>query len=222
LSELRLSDDALREAFQAVRVPPRHECPPEDLDRIRQTLAGAIPADDRRALVERLASEPGLAEAWRVANHLRRDPPAHRAVARPPLASWWQPGSLVAAAALAALAVAAVVLPRHRTDGDTLRGAGNHVIESRLADGAALPRNAFRLQWSEGPPESRYQVRVATEDLRLLASVADLSEPELVVEEAILAHLVTGSRIFWQVEARLPDGERVVSPTFVVRLQSGP
>jgi hypothetical protein len=60
---------------------------------------------------------------------------------------------------------------------------------------------------------------VTTEHLDLLAAVTDLSEPELVVDPASLAGVPSGTRILWQVEALLPGGERVVSPTFVVRVR---
>ena len=222
MNERLLADDALREAFQSLPVPAGDQCTPEDLDRIARALDQELPAAERRQLVKRLATEPALAEAWRVAHQLRRDRPAARArgtAARRPLA---QMSSWMAAAAVAALAIAAVMLPRYQPNVGALRDPGVYAVESRVTDGTSLPRDGFRLQWNPGPQETRYQVRITTEDLRLLAAVADLTEPEVIVNPAILANVAAGSKVFWQVEGLLPSGERIVSPTFVVRVQSGP
>jgi hypothetical protein len=221
VSKRLLTDDALREAFQWP-VPAGHACTPEDLDRIARTLDGDLPAAERRQLVKRLSTDPALAEAWRVTHQLRPDRPAARVrstAARRPLAL---PSSWIAAAAVAALAIGAVMVLRYQPSAGALRDSGVYTIESRLADGMSLPRDGFRLQWNPGPQDARYQVRITTEDLRLLTAVADLTEPEVIVSPATLANVAAGSRIFWQVEGLLPGGERIVSPTFVVRVQSGP
>jgi hypothetical protein len=219
MSERQLSDDALRGAFQSLPALPAHECEAADLDRIAQALDGELPPAERRRLVERLSAEPALAEAWRAAHHVRRDSRASRATVVMPRRSSWRLGSWAAAAAIAVLAIAAVVVPRYESNDGTLRDTQTYAIESRLADEASLPRDRFRLRWSQGPQDSRYEVRVTTEDLQVLTTVADLSEPEMVVDAADLTNVAAGARVFWQVESILPGGERIVSPTFVVRVQ---
>jgi hypothetical protein len=221
VSERQLSDDALRVAFQSLAAPPADVCTPEDLDRIARALDGGLPAAERRQLVERLSVEPTLAAEWRAASRLRRHRRTSRVTVEWPWQSPWRPATWAAVAAVVLLATAVVLVPRYRSNEGTLRNAGAYVIESQLADEAVLPRDGFRLRWNEGPQDSRYQVRVTTEDLQLLAAVADLGEPELVVDAAVLANVAAGSRIFWQVEGLLPGGERILSPTFVVRVQSG-
>jgi hypothetical protein len=62
-------------------------------------------------------------------------------------------------------------------------------------------------------------VRVTTEDLRVLATAADLTAPEFAVEPAVLAGLPAGARVFWQVDVSLPNGERRTSSTFITRLE---
>jgi hypothetical protein len=62
-------------------------------------------------------------------------------------------------------------------------------------------------------------VRVTTEDLQLLASAAELTEPELTVDRERLSRLAPGTRLLWQVEVALPNGDRVVSPAFVASLE---
>ena len=64
--------------------------------------------------------------------------------------------------------------------GDEFRASPAFVVESLVPADAALPRDAFRLRWTPGPEGSRYQVRVTTEDLQVLATAADLTAPEFV------------------------------------------
>ena len=66
------------------------------------------------------------------------------------------------------------------------------------------------------------QVRVTTEDLRVLATVSDLTMPELALESAVLTSVPSGARVLWQVEATLPGGENVASETFNVTLELVP
>ena len=66
-------DEPLLQAFQALPASTTGACGTEDLDRVWAAVAGELPADERRALVDRMATDPALAEAWRVAHALRRD-----------------------------------------------------------------------------------------------------------------------------------------------------
>ena len=77
----------------------------------------------------------------------------------------------------------------------------------------------FRLRWTPAPAGSRYDVRVTTEDLRVIATANDLVAAEFALEPGQLAGLVPGSRVLWQVDAVLPGGARVSSPTFVVTVR---
>jgi hypothetical protein len=60
---------------------------------------------------------------------------------------------------------------------------------------------------------------VTTEDLRVLATAADLMTAEFTVEPAVLAELPGGAGVLWQIETSLPNGDRVTSPTFVTRVE---
>lgn len=218
MTERHSSDERLRQAFQALAASADHECSAGDLDQIRRAVRGELPSSARRALVERLAVDPALAEAWRVANALRRhghDDPVIE-LRRPA----WTPARWLATAAVALLALSVVLLVsrRDRTDIGTMRDAGGIHIVSLVAEDAALPREAFRLRWSPGPPGSRYQVRATTEDLQVLATIANLTEVAVTIDRTTLAALTAGSRVFWQVEVTLPTGERTTSPTFAARV----
>ena len=217
--EQHSDNERLRRSFQALAQTKARACSPEDHDRVWAAVRGALPAAERRALVERLAGDPAIAEAWRIAHTLRRDDPWEPVVesrrSTPVVGRW------LATAAVALLAISAVLLVSRldRSNGDTLRTPGGTRVESLIASDAAMPRDAFRLRWSPAPAGARYQVRVTTEDLRVLTTIANLAEPQVTVDQAALAGLTPGTRVFWQVEATLPSGQRTASQTFATRLK---
>jgi hypothetical protein len=209
------ADDRLRDAFQALGETSQVEVSPEDVDRVWRAVAGSLPAEERRELVDRMATEPGLAEAWRSAQELWRSaaetPPATPAI--------WTRSWLAAAAVLIIGVAIAVVFQRSPSRDDTFRQSGNYVIESLVQPETTLSRDAFRLRWTPGPQDARYQVTVTTEDLRVLTTASDLTLPELTLESGLLSDVAPGARVLWQVSATLPGGERAASQTFVVRVR---
>jgi hypothetical protein len=62
-------------------------------------------------------------------------------------------------------------------------------------------------------------VRLTTDSLEPVATATGLSEPEWLVPEPALTSLGPGARLLWQVEMRLPGGERRESETFVASLR---
>jgi hypothetical protein len=221
----QLPDDVLRRAFQALSERAVEDVSLEDRHRVWQALHGEIPALERAAVVDRLASDPALAEAWRIAHALQYESDRQRRGARAAApagrarSAWRQPVWLsLAATLLIATTSLLVVVPQRHGDA-TFRAAGRYAVEPLIAHAELLPRDAFALRWNAAPEGARYRVRVTAEDLRLLMSVEGLTEPSVTVDPARLATLPSGSIVFWQVEAVLPDGELVVSPTFVSRLR---
>jgi hypothetical protein len=210
-------DERLRRAFQATAGRSDTECTPDDLDRIWRAVCGDLPAAERRQLVERLARDPACAEAWRVATELWEASGAARQEDASPRSRMWSAPWLAAAAVLV-LAVGAALVVRLAPPGDEFRDASGYVIESQVPADTTLPRDAFTLRWTRGPEGSRYAVRVTTEDLRLLVTASDLTTAELNVPADRFASLPDGSRVFWQVDATLPGGDTVPSPTFVARV----
>ena len=132
--------------------------------------------------------------------------------------SVWRRSWLAAAAVLLIGAAVAIVFRMSPSRDETFRDADHYVVEPLVQADATLPRNAFRLRWRPGPPESRYRVRVTTEDLQVLTAVSDLTVPELVVDPALLSSVAPGSRVLWQVDVTLPAGESISSQTFSVRV----
>lgn len=217
---MRSGDEKLKEAFQALGSSPAAGCSDEELDRIWRAVAGELPAEERRELVERMAVDPACAEAWRVAQELWRaangeaDTTGVETRGRS-----WHP-SWLAAAAVLVLAVGAVVLMRvNAPPADEFRDPAGYAVESLVAPDASLPRGAFRLRWAAAPAGARYDVRMTTEDLRVLATARGLTTPELVVDPDRLSGVASGTRVLWQVDVTLPGGERVTSPTFTARVE---
>src|SRR5262245_9609328 len=174
-----MRDDALREAFQSLAEFSRGACSDADLELVWLAVTGKLPASERRALVARMATDRTLAEAWRVATELWRASPDAAVVVERRAPAWpWSLNWLAAAAALVVAVTAAVVLWRGEPGGDVLRDQAPVAVESLLAPDAVLPRDAFQLRWTPGPAGSRYEVRVTTEDLRVLARVTDVTAPE--------------------------------------------
>jgi hypothetical protein len=213
------ADESLRAAFRALGDTARETCSEEDLERIWRAVAGELPAAERRVLVDRMATDPACAEAWRVAEELRRASQGESISSATPLVRSWSRSWLATAAVLVLGVAIGLVSWLNRPQGDEFRNLPGYVVDSLVPSEAPLAREAFRLRWTPGPQGARYQVRVTTDDLRVLATADDLTVPELLVERERLTSLSPGARVLWQVDVVLPNGERVSSQTFVVRVQ---
>jgi len=213
-------DGRLKETFQALGETSQRELSPEEIDRVWRAVSGELPAEERRDLVDRMAGDPALAEAWRSAQELSRAAAARTASEeRVPRKAAWRASWLAAAAVLIAGIGIAIVFQRSSLRDETFRDAGHYVVESLVQPDVTLPRDAFRLRWTPGPPDTRYQVTITTEDLRVLATIQGLTVPELTLDGRRLSDVAPGARVLWQVMAAVPGGESVASQTFVVRVQ---
>jgi hypothetical protein len=211
---------ALRAASEGSR--PRDDCPPPE--RLWGTLQKELPAEARREVIEHLALCPACSEAWRMAIEMLPGPVPEASPARPWLPDWLGARPFVPLAAAAALVVAVgagLLLDRAPDvrDEPGYREGRSPQILSRVTEDEPLPRDDFRLRWSPGPQGTRYDVRVTTESLEPVASVTGRTEPEWLVPESALAPLPSGARLLWQVEMRLPGGERRDSETFAASLR---
>jgi len=225
MNETEPDVERLRAALRALAdgARPGEKCPPPE--RLWATLRAELPVEQRREVIDHMASCPSCAEAWRLAVEIHPDPqPAAAPERRSWLATLFTAPPFVPLAAAAALVMAIgtglVVLREPRPPSPPgYRAAGPSAIRSLLPEDEPLPREAFRLRWSPGPEGARYDVRVTTGSLEPVASAQGLIEPSYLVPESALASLPAGTRLLWQVEARLPDGERRDSPTFMTSLQ---
>lgn len=206
----------LRAAFAAAAPAPDPEsCPAPET--IWAAVAGELPPRELRQVVEHVAACAACAEDWRLAAEIERPSSAaavpgkviHGRFGR------WRP--LAAAAALAAGLLVAVGIYRSGGFGPgepAYREAEGEAIRSLLPAGEALPRQGAVLRWTPLPGAESYDVRVSTEDLRVLSTARDLREAEYRVPASALAGLPSGSRLLWQVDALFPDASRRSSPTF--------
>ena len=212
----RAVETALRDAFQSMAAQSSQACTSEDVERIWQAVSGTLEIEQRRDLIDRMATDPALAQAWRVAHELERARQGDSMLTVAPRP--WLRTALMGIAATLILA-AGVRLYVNRTPSDEYRAGAAYVVESQIASDTALPRDAFVLRWKPGPDGSRYSVRVTTEDLKLLTTASEITAPELSVPRDTLAPLASGTRVLWQVIMSVPSGERISSQTFVVRVQ---
>lgn len=129
-----------------------------------------------------------------------------------------------ALAAAATLLLAALVFTVSQVGDPTVtvpvyREAGDSLIRSLLPDGSAVPRRHALLRWTPVGEDALYSIEVGTLTLAPLASAHDLKITEFVIPGEALRSVGDGESIVWQVEASLPDGRRVASEAFVVRIE---
>lgn len=222
MSSNPLDDQALREAFASLAETSQEGCP--DSDRIWAAVSGELPPQERRELVEEIASNPACAEAWRLALELWRESGGAAIVESPETSSSWRRfapyrGTLAAAAGVV-LAVGIGWFARDLlAPGPEFRNPDSAVIESLVPEDEPQSREPLVLRWDGGPPDASYDVTVMTEDLVSVSTGRGLEVMEFRVPEGVLQELPSGTILLWQVRARAPDGDETVSPTFVLELR---
>lgn len=226
----RFSDEALRSAYRALL--DEGEGGP-DAGRVWDAALGASSVSERRSVVDEMARRPGAGLSWRLARALQAElePTARREVTLPPrrpAARRFVHRAAWAAAAAVVLLVGAWAIrsgPTAATDAPIYRDPEQRRDPGRMrseTSGPTLDRGRFVLRWSPAAEGALYDVRVMTESLVEIASARDMDRPELVVESPALRAIAPGSRILWQVTARLPSGAEVRSETFVSVIQERP
>jgi len=80
------------------------------------------------------------------------------------------------------------------------------------------PANEALLRWSEVPGASSYNVTVLTPDLVVVHQAVGVSARELRLPEGVRRR-AAGGGLLWNVDAVLPDGRTVASPTFELQLK---
>jgi hypothetical protein len=199
-------DGKLRDRFTE---PPwgaesRTDCP--DAEQIQAAARGEASFAEVEALLDHAAGCAACTVAWRFTREAI--PSARRTDRR------W----LAIAAAVVVTLSAGVVLRTWINPPVELRSTARDAIRAAIPDGAELPRGAFVLRWTPGPPGTRYTVLVTDERLTPVARGTNLDATELRVSEEALAALPARARVLWQVRAILPDGTPVATPTFVARV----
>lgn len=213
-------NEELKDAFAALSegAVPRDDCPPPE--RLWDTLQGELSDDERRDVVDHLASCPTCAEAWRLARELVPD--ASQPLARRGYTRFWQ-HPVLAAAAAGGLLLVGIGIYRASISGSEpepgFRTGAQDEIRSLLPEAEPLSRDNCVLRWTSGPDGTRYDLQVTTEDLKTVITARSLEAPEFRIPEENLMDVEAGGKLLWQVRAILPDGERLDSRTFVSVLQ---
>lgn len=212
---------SLRAAFQVAGEPAANPetCPRPEA--ILQAVEGELSATELRAVVEHTASCAACAEDWRIAAAYVRELGAQRVPRVATTPPSWRRWALAAAAAVATVAVGLAWFegPNPAYRDPVYRDHRPAALRSLVAEGAALPADAFVLRWEAVPGATAYEVQILTEALDPVTSAKELAAPEIRIPASSLAALPSGSLLYWQVTARQGDGSRLVSPTFAVRLR---
>jgi hypothetical protein len=202
--------ERLRAAFASVEGDEQERV---DTEGIFEALHGTLDPEKRRAIVDELASNPGAAEAWRLARELAPERGAQGfEVGR----NWrWL---AVAAGIVLTLGIGWQFSgPARETTEPVYRGVESRSITSALPPEARLPRAQPVLRWA-GVPGARYRVRVLTPELEVLEVSAESDVAEYRVSDEALRRIDPGGNILWQVEGRIPGDTVILSPTFRVRV----
>lgn len=219
----------LRHGFAAgggAPIPPSAHCPESGL--IWEAVAGRLAGERVAEIVDHTVTCGSCAEAWRLAMVLvaesgmrRADEPVREVLRGPWIVGRWAMLAATAATLLLALSLVHFLRPPIADPATPVyrAGTGSREITTPIPEEALLPRSSFHLRWSEGPDGTRYDLRVASEELVVLATARGLATSEYVVPASAFAGLSPASRIAWQVEAVFADGTRASSTTFFVRVE---
>jgi len=239
--------ERLQKAWQQRTVDPAVDsCP--DSDRIWKALEGSLAEEDLHAVVRHTAVCPACAEMWRLAHEMGAMQAKSAEVIRlEPKASRKMP-VLAMAAGLVVLVGLGLIFWQWQSPSPPVSGPGTYeqvkpvkseepgapssspkapsyrandrlAFKSLVSESRPVSRVACKLSWTAGPAGTRYSVRVTTAEMVQVDRAEDLSSPAYQVSPELLAEFPPGTRLMWQVQAVLPGGERVASPTFFLTLE---
>ncbi len=214
MNEARRELEALRRAF-AARDPSleaRKQCP--EPEQLFEAASGHLDREQRLKIIDHVSQCAECAEAWRLARETGAGLTGAPERAKP--AGMWRFG--VAASVICGVGLAAYFVMPGRVGPPAYREAAPSSAPVALVQGK-LARDRFLLRWSPGPPGATYLLRLTTSDLTPLLVKQDLESNELLVPGDVLQRVASGEQLLWQVEARLPDDQRIASDTFVITVE---
>jgi hypothetical protein len=214
-SDARLSDELAKVA----RVAGEGEgCPPAES--LWLSARDELDPGEREEIVLHNARCTACALAWRIAHDLAREEKGALPVSEesPRGRRGWTYLALAATVVVVA-GLGVTWFTQRPVPPEALRTQQGERIESALDEAVVLPRENLVLRWSEGEPGTAYDVKVTTESLDLLVQESGLDRPELRLAPELLGELPPGSRLYWRVTARLPDGRSLESDTFIAQIE---
>ena len=222
------SDD-LEQRFRAA-IPDTEDagCPPAD--HYWAAAAGELPFERVRALSDHGSTCARCAEAWRIladVRHAAAEPGIAEATPIRPRSPMDAAPSRVtprtrtllplALSAMAAVGLWVVLRPPPVGPPPVERGSGNAAAVRAESPDVQLEKDVV-LRWSEVPGATSYNVTVLTPDLVVLHQAVGVAGRQLRLPEGVRQR-ATGSGLLWNVDAVMPDGRTVASPTFELRLR---
>jgi len=219
-----LTDERLREAFASRNPDGDADGPCPDAESLWQAVRRELPHQRIRQIGLHVTTCAECAEAWRLAREVAREVPADVLPFERPAGKaarargWWIGGALAAAAAVIMVALMLPTGPAPGPAGQGIMRGAEEVISPVNDLAMPLSRDSCTLRW-QGPADGRWDIRVATEDLRVIAEARNLGATEFAVPAEALADLPPGAKIVWQVHANMPDGRRLASRSFVQSLE---
>ena len=215
------SDARLRESIagMAELVGNGDDCP--EAERLVLSGRGELDPTDDEPVILHISACTACAAAWRIAREIgpSRAPSVHPAARRPGFRRTWVRVAAAAAMLVVVSTAGWYFLAPDRGDSVIYRQPEDELIRSLVEEDRPLPRDRFELVWSAGPEGTAYDVLVASERMEPLFRGLGLDRSELEVPEENLGAVESGSRVLWQVTAYLPDGRRIESKTFFVRVE---
>jgi hypothetical protein len=217
------SDDLEQRFRAALPDADDGDCPPADA--YWAAAAGELPFEQVRALVDHGATCARCAETWRILADVRRAAEAETVPgARPVLGP--APAGLplrsrilvpLTLSAMAAVGLWVVLRPPPLHPLPVERGSGSSAAV-RAESPEVQPAHDAVLRWSEVPGATSYNVTVLTPDLVVLHQAVGISGRQLPLPDGV-RQKVGGGGLLWNVDAVMPDGRTVASPTFELRLR---
>lgn len=213
-------DDAesreLRQALAAVAetAVPREDCP--SAERIWTAVAGELPPEDLRDVVDHTVQCAVCAESWRLAVELSEEEEVFESQ---PENGFWRSWFQVAALVVVIAGAGWLFRPDGAPSPDPVRGGDGAEISAVTPQNRALPRDDLVLRWTG--PELRYEVEVAwyTEEAsKVVFRVQDLAQTEVRVPPEALAGVPPEAVLLWEVTG-FENGEPVDHKTFRARLE---
>ena len=212
MSDVQREFEKLARAFAAREgMRDTSACPPAE--QLFEAASGGLDREQRLTIVDHVSQCAECTQAWRLAMEVGARPVS------PPgeFGRWRVPGFAVAASVILAVGLTSYFMRQGHEESPQYRDAA-HQLAPVSRTGDKLSRNSAVLRWSPGPEGSTYAVRVTTADLLPVLDKQGITGVELAVPAAVLEKVPSGEQLLWQVEIRLPDGQRIASQTYVVTL----
>jgi hypothetical protein len=211
---MNVSDSSLQDAFVTLAdlADDGRRCP--DAEMLWKSARGELEPEEAEALLIHLGECGACAMTWRVTRDMADGDVAAPSTTREFSPTRWFPLAMAATVLVTVSVVGIWIGSGERQVEPVYRAPQSEWLQPVFPDGERLARDEFVLRWTPGPEGTTYAVHVTSEELEPLASALKLDEAEFRVPAEALTDLASGSRVFWQVTASLPDGRRADSESF--------